>query len=202
MRLGYDVDGVSADFNDSFIPLVKAITGRDLFGPGYVPTCWDYPTAVGYTAEEVSKVWDVICANPTFWMGLRPYFDAMDILERLRIASYEHDVYFITSRPGIKAKQQTEVWLATHSGDFNWNPTVLISSAKGACAKALHLDAYIDDRLENVVDVAKQIHHPMTKTFLLDRPWNQRETDAWFYTRVDSAAEMLDQLGIVYKQAA
>lgn len=172
MRIGVDVDGVLADFNESFIDTVKRLTGRDLFGAGYVPTTWNYPEAVGYTGPEVTQVWDTIKANPTFWLSLRPYWDAMTALEQLRVMSVEHDLYFITSRPGVKAKHQSEVWLATHSGDFAWNPTVLISSEKGKCAKALHLDYYVDDRYENVQDVVSETRG-RTFAYMVDRPWNQ-----------------------------
>ena len=53
MRIGFDVDGVLADFNKRFIERVIAITGRDLFPPRPfdIPT-WNYPEHYGYTAEE------------------------------------------------------------------------------------------------------------------------------------------------------
>jgi uncharacterized HAD superfamily protein len=50
--------------------------------------------------------------------------------------------------------------------------TVLISSEKGLCARALNLDYYIDDKWENCVDVGMESN---TKVYLLDRPWNQSE---------------------------
>lgn len=212
MRLGFDVDGVFADWNGAYIPLIQTLSRRDLFGPGYQPTSWHYDKAAGYTDEEISEAWEAIKSNPIFWMSLKPYWDAMTVLERIRIASYEHDVYFITSRPGVKAKHQTEVWLATHSGDFNWGATVLISSNKGACAKALNLDAYIDDRFENCHDVANVTSKfaldgareapPSCRTFMIDRPWNEAYYAGEYISRVDSVAEMLDQLGVKYDQKA
>lgn len=196
MKLGFDVDGVFADFNSSFIERVVVVTGRDLFPPRpFDIPCWDYPEHYGYTREETSAVWQGIEKDRTFWLNLSPYDGAMDILERIRVLSidHDHDVYFITSRPGIGAKGQTETWLATHSGDFLWNPTVLVSGDKGRCAKALKLDYYIDDRFENCLDVA--VSGGGCQTFLMDRPWNNRadhEDDR--LTRVDAVSEMLDAL--------
>lgn len=197
MRIGVDVDGVLADFNTAFIRRVKDVTGRDLFPEGYEPTTWNYPESLGYTREEVSKVWDHVTADPTFWLNLSPYWDAMTVLERLRTEFGNDDVYFITSRPGVRAKAQTEVWLATHSGDFTWNPTVLISSEKGACAKALKLDYYVDDRFENVHDVLRQTG-ARTAAYLLDRPWN---TSFETLLRVDATSDFLDVFGTQQKAA-
>lgn len=170
MRLGFDCDGVFADFNAAFIERVKQLTGRDLFPSGYVPTTWNYPESLGYLPEEVRQVWEALRADRTFWLTLPPYEGAQAQLERIRLLSLDHDVYFVTSRPGERAKHQTEIWLATHSGDFMWNPTVLIASDKAAIAKALDFHAYIDDRWENVRDVRMGT---TAIPYLLDRPWNQ-----------------------------
>lgn len=166
MRLGLDLDGVLCDFNKAFIQRVIGVTNRDLFPlrPFNIP-CWDYPQFYKYTAEEVSAVWEHIKQDPDFWRGLGGYPETGNLLYLLRHWRRDvHDVYFITSRPGQSAKWQTEGWLRAYGYD---SPTVLISSAKGACAKALKLDLYIDDRWENCVDTA-----PHCKTYLLTQPWN------------------------------
>jgi hypothetical protein len=46
---------------------------------------------------------------------------------------------------------------------------VLISSQKGLVCQALKVTAYIDDRWENAVDVARG----NTQSYLLTRPWNR-----------------------------
>ncbi len=197
MRIGFDIDGVLADFNTSFIERVIAVTGRDLFPPRpFDIPCWDYPEFYGYTHKETSKVWQQITSDPTFWLNLNPYPGADMVIDELRIMSTEHDIYFVTSRPGIKAKQQTEVWLSTHSGDFLWTPTILIASEKDMIARALDFDAYIDDRWENCIDVACE--HRKCQTFLLDRPWNSpspsRSRLERNIQRVFSPVDMLDAI--------
>ncbi len=164
--IGVDIDGVLADFNAAFINLVIQETGRDLFPPRpFDIPLWNYPEHYGYDQEEIAKVWGVIEHSPIFWQTLPYYPDTYDSAKYLRQQmELGHDVYFVTSRPGLTAKVQTERWLRR----LALSPTVLISSLKGLCAKALRFDAYIDDKWENAVDAART----GTATTLLSRPWN------------------------------
>lgn len=185
MRVGVDVDGVLADFNRAFITRVIQVTGRNLFPAGYEPTTWGYPTEVGYTLEEEAAVWETITEDRCFWSSLTPYPETRAAVEYLHHRAYTHrdDVYFITARPGLDAKKQTEAWLRAqfgHVSGFLSNPTVLITKHKGLAARTLDLDVYIDDRYENAIDVG-MVHtdpsiplrgRPSTVSFLLDRPWN------------------------------
>jgi uncharacterized protein len=169
MIIGCDIDGVLADFNASFIQRVIDVTGVDLFPsrPFNIPT-WNYPEHYGYTPDEVSAVWRSIKADCGFWEWLPPYPSTPSAIEHLEERRYDYgdDIYYVTARPGIDAKAQTERWLMNHGVR---RPTVLISSRKGDVCSALNIDAYVDDRWENAVDVAKTA----TKSFLLVRPWNQ-----------------------------
>jgi 5'(3')-deoxyribonucleotidase len=170
MIIGFDLDGVAADFNSAMINKVIEVTGKDLFPPRPfdIPT-WDYPQHYGYTNEECSAVWSEIKRDDGFWSGLNAYPAAVQILRWLsKLVEYgQADVYFVTSRPGTSAKAQTEMWLGARGVD---SPTVLISSDKGGVAKALKLDFYVDDKTENCVDVATA--SPKTKTYMLAQPWN------------------------------
>lgn len=177
MRIGVDMDGVVANFNASFIPRMIANAGKDLFGPEFIPTVWDYPLLVGYTVEEMTAALAEIEQDPTFWRSLECYhgeqvIKALDTLSTAQ-ARGEHEVYFITNRMGKLVKWQTERWLKSHGMS---DPTVLLTKNKGLAAAALDLDAYIDDKLENIVDV---LHHTgiTCMPFLCDRPWNQTPRD-------------------------
>lgn len=177
MRIGIDIDGVLADFNSAFIPLIIDVTGKDLFPPRPfdIPT-WHYPQHFGYTDAEMDfkkgPVWSAIRNNPEFWYTLPAYDGAQEFLRKLDIGY--HDIYFITSRTGVNVKMQTEAWLeynnfGLHTPNFGF-PTVLISDYKGAAAKALNLDLYIDDRTSNALDVNHE--SPTTKVIIMNRPWN------------------------------
>ena len=174
LKIGFDIDGVLADFNDHFIKVLVAVTGKDLFPPRpFDIPCWNYPEHYGYTREDTSLVWQFITSDPKFWASLPPYFAAYEQRDLIK-GLWFHDVYFITSRVGAMCKAQTEVWLQ-ENGFWQGQPTVLISGAKGMLAKALNLDFYLDDKWENVADV--QVQQPTCQVFLLDRPWNRCATE-------------------------
>ena len=180
MRIGVDIDGVLANFNDSFISTIIEVTGRDLFPerPFDIPT-WYYPEFYGYTKEEmdfvIGSVWKAVKANETFWQNLKPYPTTLNDLRYLVEREDSGDeVYYITDRAGITPKFQTEMWFLGQDGT-DVVPTVLISGMKGLCAKALKLDVYIDDKWENILNVIEM--SPNTRVFILDRPWNRGHDD-------------------------
>jgi 5'(3')-deoxyribonucleotidase len=173
MRIGIDVDGVLANYNPDFIARIIAVTGNDLFPPQpFDIPCWNYPQHYGYTDVEVMQAVQTIHDDPTFWYNLAPYADARDFLGKLN--SHWHDIYFVTHRGGKEAKKQTEDWLEYQGFGAETNalslPTVLISADKGAIAKALKLDLYIDDKQENCLDV--NATSPSTKMVMMARTWN------------------------------
>lgn len=188
MRVGVDIDGVLANFNESMIERVIKVTGRDLFParPFDIP-CWDYPQFYGYTAEENTRVWTDIIADPRFWRSLPKYPTTREDLHYLsQLAARGDEVYFITSRPGTFPKTQTEHWLQLHG--YQHLPTVLISSEKGECCHALKLDYYIDDRWENCINVTDRSNAQVS---LVDRGWNQKAPEvlqAYGITRVTQVA--------------
>jgi uncharacterized HAD superfamily protein len=196
LRIGVDVDGVLADFNQAYVRRTISVTGKDLF-PGkygeFEITTWNYPESYGYTHAEVSAVWRDIKADGYFWQGLGYYDTTHRDIQELAFAHQTHgdDVYFITARPGVLAKLQTETWLTTRkkmATHQSLPATVLISSKKGLAAQTLDLDVYVDDRWENCLEVAQT----KTKTYLFNRGWNL-EYDAAQYgiIRVQSVADML-----------
>lgn len=188
-RIGFDVDGVLADFCPTYQQLFVDLTGRDTFQPGDSthPPSWNWPTDRGYTDEETSAVWAAIKARSDFWLNL-PALPGLSTLQR-NFADLDRDgeVYFITSRVGDDVKWQSECWLQTHLCASR-TPTVLISSEKGLSCAALKLDAYIDDNFDNIQSVLRD--SPKTRAYLLDRPYN-RLARGVLPRRVFSVEEML-----------
>ena len=193
MKIGIDCDGVLANFNHAFVELTVRVLGKDLY-PGPAGTfdifTWNYPEFFGYTSSDVTKIWDHIKSDPDFWLNIPAYKNtkqAMKVLANLQQSN--NDIYFITNRMGVNAKRQTEKWLDR----FDMMPTtVLLSKEKGFCATALALDAYIDDKWENCVDVAMQ--NDTIKVFCMDQPWNHTKVSDLKILRVSSILEMLSYL--------
>ena len=179
MRIGFDIDGVLAAFVPAYQALTVRLAGGDnKFHPDDIinPPCWNWPEFRGYSDDLMKQVWGEIVASPNFWRRLLPISMNVNALE-LVIESLEHrhDVYFITSRPGMSAKRQTEGWLTTYLlyDDPDVRPTVLLASDKGAVAKALKLDCYLDDNLDNIKSVLRE--SPKTRAYLLNRSYNRGE---------------------------
>ncbi len=185
MRIGFDIDGVLADFNTSYIALVKTLTERNLFPDGYFPTTWNYPESLGYTNGEVAGTWDYIKKDPEFWYSLQPLPGALVLCENWRrILDAGHDVVFATARPGLTSLEQSVAWLRNIGCTYT---DVTITSAKGQFCLDRFVDCYIDDRKENVIDVCKT--SPTTRTYLLDAPYNtgsEGGAECAPYTRVPS----------------
>lgn len=171
LRIGIDMDGCLADFNVPYISLIEQHSGVKLpDSSDTYPNRWNYESDAGLNSTQVSKMWAEIKASPDFWVKLPAYPETSSFLRSILDLELFQDaaVYFITNRPGLDAKGQTEVWLQRNG--YNAHPTVLISGEKGLCAKALELTHYIDDKNENCTDVRD--NSPETANFMIQRPWN------------------------------
>lgn len=192
MRIGFDVDGVLGDYPQAYQALIQRVTGRNLFQPGDAenPPTWYWPELRGYTKSEMQTVWEHILEAPDFWQSLLPLPGVAALDPLIPALEDHHDVYYITARPGRTAKRQTERWLRRQLGyGFTpYEPTVLISHSKDDAVWALDLHVYIDDNLDNANAVYEHTEGH-TRTYLLDRRYNQGETDA---TRVPTVQAMID----------
>lgn len=182
MRVGLDVDGVLADFNTQFVRTIIEVTGEDKFPPTNRYPVWDYPEHFSYTPMQMSDVWTKIKNSTSFWRTLAPEA-SVDFSVIERVSGWPHDVYFITSRPGVCAKLQTEAWLVDRGIT---NPTVLITSHKGSACATLGIDAYIDDKTDNI----QSVEHlsPGTRAYLLNCSYN---ATGQVQRRVESVSEFL-----------
>lgn len=198
MRIGLDLDGVFCNFTEAYIRVVREVAGVDLFEPTDAtnPPVWYFPEYRGYSKDVIKEAWKRINTDTSFWYRLATLPGAQAFLAH-RKQTLSHDVYFLTNRSGVHAKLRTEQWCSFHL--YTMYPTVLITSDKtgvdkGWIAKALKLDCYIDDKLENVKQVCEL--SPKTRTYLLDYAYNQDNPPDTRYTRVSTVNDFFIAEGL------
>lgn len=194
MRIGVDLDGVLVNFGVGLIEALHRV-GCTVEFPTENPTfpaVWEWPQFYGATDQQVHDAWGLITAHYAFWARLPGLPNALDDLAVLqRFLQDGHEVYFITSRPGVYTQFQSQSWLAARG---ILCPTVLIADspqAKGLLARGLNLHAVIDDRPANLDAMPGSV-----QLFLFKAPYNAEwyEANPGKAWRVTSVREMLDVL--------
>jgi hypothetical protein len=178
LRIGFDMDGVLADFASAY----RAVEDR-LFGPTAEHTR-PGDRAEGARAEEAKSegaegaksegaddakavavqnrrrrdaIWRAIASTPDFWTSLEPMQEGA--VRRIHELALRHkwEVFFITQRPatdGDTVQRQTQRWLVAEGFDL---PSVLaIAGSRGAAAGGLRLDYHVDDSAQNCIDIKSE----------------------------------------------
>lgn len=149
--IGVDIDGVLANFIEAFRDLNERVHETKII---VEPTDWDFGNW-GLSKEQLSQSWKELAKTPNFWENLNRLDDIKG--EDLYRLDKEAKLYFITNRlscVGRPLEFQTAWWLYNKFG-FQF-PTVIVTPNKGIVAKALKLDAFIDDYYDNMISIAEQ----------------------------------------------
>ena len=160
LRIGFDMDGVLADFATAY----RAIETR-VYGPAEPARADDPEDVADAQGDETpvpskrrrDAVWTAIRQTPDFWETLAPLDP--DAVRRIHEMTLRHrwETFFITQRPateGTTVQRQTQRWLAAQGFDL---PSVLvIDGSRGPAAGALRLDYHVDDSPANCVDVKSE----------------------------------------------
>ncbi len=163
LRVAFDMDGTVADMAS----VLKDHATR-LFGPGVAAPApdasSDEPRAslaqmmddeLRLTSEQQSRLWEAVRQTNDFWTTLPEAEPGIvrKIAATARARGWE--VLFITTRPssaGDTTQRQTQRWLDAHG--FAMPAVTIIQRSRGRLADVLELDAVVDDRAANCVDVA------------------------------------------------
>jgi hypothetical protein len=206
LRLGFDIDGVLADFRNAFDALSRAqgesprpSVATDATGAAETPPPQLDPEEVGgepLTSEDIGRIWKVIGRTKNWWSSVEAY-EPSEIARLYRLArKYRWEVFFLTRRPesaGDTVQLQTQWWL--ESNGFYLPSVLTVLGSRGELSSALRLDIVVDDTLHNLVDV---IGASTAKALLLSRDRAQAAVEEHATTRgigvVHSLQEAIDVL--------
>jgi hypothetical protein len=163
LRLGFDIDGVLADFRTAF---EAAARGGTTIGADPEPK-EEEEGGEPLASREVKRVWSMVQRTSNWWTRLAPH-EPEQIARLYSLSrSLRWEVVFMTRRPessGDPVQFQTQWWL--ESQGFYLPAVVTVPGSRGDLANALRLDMVVDDQLHNCVDV---VSGSSAKTILLLR---------------------------------
>jgi len=164
LRLGFDIDGVLADFQTALGNACQGLAGIEA---GLV-SARDLPTV------ELKRAWREIVRTPNWWTTLSAY--EPDQIARLYELTRRNrwEVFFLTKRPatqGDTVQVQTQWWIENQG--FYLPSVITVPSSRGEIAQALRLDLIVDDQF---VECADCIGASTAKAVLLLRDTNDQAT--------------------------
>jgi hypothetical protein len=165
-RVAFDLDGTLADMH-----VVLRREAERLFGEAQLSTAVEHSGAeVGaknepenvqvmaelhLTGRQQTRLWEHVKTIENFWSDL-PEMEPGIVARLAQMAAARRwEVIFLTTRPlvaGDTVQIQSQRWLEAQG--FRLPSVFVVRRSRGKVADALELDAVVDDRPENCLDVA------------------------------------------------
>lgn len=153
------------------------------------------PAGRALSRGELRKLWAHVGQVDNFWRSLGEIEPGA--IARLSALATRHqwEVIFLTQRPpsaGETAQVQSQRWLHAHG--FEYPSVFVMNGSRGRVAQALSLDAVLDDRPENCLDV---VSDSKAASFLIWRFRRESVPPGIVNTRIQvvySMSEALDRL--------
>ena len=192
LRLGFDIDGVLADFQTALGSACQDLSGIEA---GLV-SARDLPTV------ELKRAWRRIIRTPNWWTTLSAY--EPDQIARLYELTRRNrwEVFFLTKRPqtaGDTVQVQTQWWI--ESQGFYLPSVATVPNSRGEIAQALRLDLIVDDQF---VECADCIASSTAKAMLLLRDTADQAThdqatsqDIGVVSTLGEALDVIEQLDTI-----
>src|SRR5688572_3503579 len=174
LRVGFDLDGTVADMYSALRREAIELFGEEVLRAPVEsskpqeaskeqtpqPKPEDDQTAtlaiqeLHLTARQQNQLWDHVKKIENFWTTL-PELEP-GIISRIAKAAADRrwEVIFLTTRPSTKGELvqlQSQRWLEAHG--FHLPSVFVVQRSRGKIADALALDAFVDDRPENCLDI-------------------------------------------------
>ena len=192
LRLGFDIDGVLANFRSAFRDAAVRIVHGDVEEFDAVES----PASESpLEPDDVKRVWDHIAKTPNWWMEIDAY--EPEQIARLyslaRAARWE--VFFLTKRPpsaGDSVQFQTQWWIERFG--FYLPSVLTVPGSRGDVANALRLDLLVDDQLINCVEV---VSASPTKAILMQRTPDKTAREHATSRGIGVVSTLADALGVV-----
>ena len=202
LRVGFDMDGVLADFLNAFRDMEARLFGPDEDLQPEDPEVEEERQERGLveTRERHRAIWREIEGTVDFWTTLMPL--GTGAIPRLHALATAHgwEVFFITQRPqtaGDTVQRQTARWLAARG--FDLPSVIVIGSSRGAAVRALRIDYHVDDSPQHCLDV---VADSSAKTILVSpnpsesSVANGRKLGMAVASGIDQALDILEQAAL------
>jgi hypothetical protein len=216
LRVGFDLDGTVADMYFALRREAIKLFGEEVLhtppeaskpqeaGKEQTPKAEDDQIAglaiqeLRLTARQQDQLWDHVKQIENFWTTL-PELEP-GIISRIAKAAHERrwEVIFLTTRPsteGELVQLQSQRWLEAHG--FQYPSVYVVHRSRGKIADALHLDAFVDDRPENCLDIAVESKAKVILVWhgnLNDVPAGAKRLGVRAVTTISEALSLLEQL--------
>lgn len=232
LRIGFDLDGTVADMYSALHREALQLFGEEVLAKAsykkappspdgsaavttLTPSSTDTPPAddatsnlameeLHLTAKQQMQLWDHVKKIPDFWTTL-PELEP-GIIARLAKAAADRrwEIIFLTTRPstaGEMTQLQSQRWLDAHG--YRYPSVMVVQRSRGKIADALHLDAFVDDRPENCLDIAVESKAKVILVWhghLKDVPAGAKRLGIRPVNTISEALSLLEQLDDIRKQ--
>jgi uncharacterized HAD superfamily protein len=156
------------------------------------------------TSRQQTKLWEHVKKIENFWNTL-PELEP-GIITRIATAARARrwEVIFLTTRPstaGDLVQLQSQRWLEAHG--FQYPSVYVVHRSRGRIAEALALDAFVDDRPENCLDIAVESTAKVILVWqgkLTEVPAGAKRLGVQPVTTITDALALLERLDDVRRQ--
>jgi uncharacterized HAD superfamily protein len=223
LRIGFDLDGTVADMYSTLREEAIKLFGEDIvtksntgngapppdsvdgvMAPAAEDTVSPAMEELHLTARQQIQLWDHVKKIENFWTRL-PELEP-GIIARIATVAHQRqwEIIFLTTRPstaGEITQLQSQRWLNAHG--FPYPSVMVVQRSRGKIADALHLDAFVDDRPENCLDIAVESKAKVILVWhghLKDVPSGAKRLGVRPVSTISEALVLLEQLDDTRKQ--